>query len=193
MTLALFLVLAAAPKPSSNLGGAVTLEVGEQKVVTAPCSLQRLAVDATPPTLSRIALGDASIVDIKTIGNNQIVFIGGGEGQTTILGWCSNGQRISWLVKVVPAGTRPRVDREIKVKQSAGSAKIVDESGVRDTQVTVVEIPGDLVDVEEVKSPDGRVTLVGYDSAHRRVTITATPYVPRSRPKPDAGAPRDGG
>jgi hypothetical protein len=61
--LGLLLTLAAAPKPDLTLG------LGEQQIITAPCRLQRLAVDARPPTLSRIAVGDSSVVDVKTIGN----------------------------------------------------------------------------------------------------------------------------
>jgi hypothetical protein len=76
------------------------------------------------------------------------------------------------------------------VKQSVGSVTVVDENGVRDEKVLMVEIPGELLDVEEVASADGGFSLVGYDSAHRRITITPKPYLPRARSKPDAGDAR---
>ncbi|MFL5321784.1 MAG: type II and III secretion system protein family protein [Myxococcaceae bacterium] len=68
-------------------GSQISLGVGTQKVITVP-------------GIARIAVGDPSIADVKTIGNNQILIIGAGEGKTTLLIWKSSGQRISYLVSV---------------------------------------------------------------------------------------------
>ena len=68
-------------------GGNISLGVGTQKVITVP-------------GIQRVAVGDSAIADVKTIGNNQLLVIGAGEGKTTLLIWKSSGQRISYLVSV---------------------------------------------------------------------------------------------
>lgn len=68
-------------------GGNIALGVGTQKVMNIP-------------GIQRIAVGDASIADVKTIGNNQVLIIGAGEGKTTLLIWKSSGQRVSYTVSV---------------------------------------------------------------------------------------------
>lgn len=68
-------------------GSTISLGVGTQKVLPVP-------------GIARIAVGDPSIADVKTIGNNQVLIIGAGEGKTTLLIWKSSGQRISYLVTV---------------------------------------------------------------------------------------------
>lgn len=81
---ALFLVSATA---LAQEGGNIALGVGTQKVMNIP-------------GIQRIAVGDASIADVKTIGNNQVLIIGAGEGKTTLLIWKSSGQRVSYTVSV---------------------------------------------------------------------------------------------
>jgi len=68
-------------------GTQLSLGVGTQKVVNVP-------------GITRIAVGDPAIADVKTIGNSQILVIGAGEGKTTLLVWKSSGQRVSYLVSV---------------------------------------------------------------------------------------------
>ncbi|MEN9797539.1 MAG: hypothetical protein RL653_1235 [Pseudomonadota bacterium] len=65
----------------------LSLGVGTQKVVSVP-------------GITRIAVGDPAVADVKTIGGNQILVIGAGEGKTTLMVWKSSGQRISYLVSV---------------------------------------------------------------------------------------------
>ncbi|AKQ66993.1 Type II/IV secretion system secretin RcpA/CpaC, associated with Flp pilus assembly [Myxococcus hansupus] len=65
----------------------VSLGVGSQKVITIP-------------GLSRVALGDPSIADVKTLGSGQLLITGQAEGKTTLLVWKSSGQRVSYLVAV---------------------------------------------------------------------------------------------
>jgi pilus assembly protein CpaC len=68
-------------------GGNIALGVGTQKVITVP-------------GIQRVAIGDANVADVKTIGNNQLLIIGTSEGKTTLLIWKTSGQRISYLVSV---------------------------------------------------------------------------------------------
>ncbi|MDY7230869.1 type II and III secretion system protein family protein [Hyalangium rubrum] len=68
-------------------GSTIALGVGTQKVVTIP-------------GITRIALGDPGIAEVKTIGNNQVLIIGQAEGKTTLLIWKSSGQRVSYLIAV---------------------------------------------------------------------------------------------
>ena len=65
----------------------IALGVGTQKVITVA-------------GLSRIAIGDPAVADVKTIGNSQVLIIGAGEGKTTLLIWKSSGQRVSYVVLV---------------------------------------------------------------------------------------------
>lgn len=65
----------------------IALGVGTQKVINVP-------------GIARIAVGDPSIADIKTLGNSQVLIIGAGEGRTTLLIWKANGTRLSYLISV---------------------------------------------------------------------------------------------
>ncbi|QDE68187.1 MULTISPECIES: type II and III secretion system protein family protein [Myxococcus] len=68
-------------------GTTVSLGVGSQKVITIP-------------GLSRVALGDPSVAEVKTLGSGQLLITGQAEGKTTLLVWKSSGQRVSYLVAV---------------------------------------------------------------------------------------------
>ena len=85
--LGVFLVLLAGSSALAQEGSTIALGVGTQKVVTIP-------------GITRIALGDPSIAEVKTIGNNQVLIIGQNEGKTTLLIWKSSGQRVSYLIAV---------------------------------------------------------------------------------------------
>jgi hypothetical protein len=87
MRLTLLFALAATSVLAQE-GGNLTLGVGTQKVLTIP-------------NIQRVAVGDSAICDVKTIGNNQLLVIGAGKGQTTLLVWLSTGVRQSYLVSVV--------------------------------------------------------------------------------------------
>ncbi|HLL53411.1 MAG TPA: pilus assembly protein N-terminal domain-containing protein [Myxococcaceae bacterium] len=65
----------------------ITLGVGTQKVISIP-------------GIQRVAVGDGSIIDVKNIGNNQLLLAGQGEGKTTLIVWKSSGQRVTYLVSV---------------------------------------------------------------------------------------------
>ena len=50
--------------------------------------------------ISRIAVGDPAVADVKIIGGNQLLVVGVGEGKTSILIWKNSGQRLSYVVSV---------------------------------------------------------------------------------------------
>jgi pilus assembly protein CpaC len=87
MRLFVVAALAVSSAALAQEGGNIALGVGTQKVMNIP-------------GIQRIAVGDASIADVKTIGNNQVLIIGAGEGKTTLLIWKSSGQRVSYTVSV---------------------------------------------------------------------------------------------
>ncbi|MBL9037701.1 MAG: pilus assembly protein N-terminal domain-containing protein [Archangium sp.] len=81
------LAMAVASPVFAQEGGTISLGVGTQKVITVP-------------GIQRVAVGDAAVADVKTIGNNQLLIIGSAEGKTTLLLWKTSGQRVSYLVSV---------------------------------------------------------------------------------------------
>lgn len=75
----------AAPNPGEEK---LTLKIGTEHVLTIP-------------GVMRIAIGDADLCDVKTIGNDQIKLIPRkAEGDTTMLVWTTGGVRKSWLLHV---------------------------------------------------------------------------------------------
>jgi len=80
----LFVPLAAmaAPDPTIQLG------VGTQKVLSIAGGV------------SRVAVGDPNVADVKPVGSSQMLVIGGQIGRTTLIVWKSNGARISYQLVV---------------------------------------------------------------------------------------------
>jgi pilus assembly protein CpaC len=68
-------------------GGNINLSVGAQRVLTIS-------------NVQRIAVGDQSVADVKTVGNNQILVVAQGEGKTTLIVWKTSGQRITYSISV---------------------------------------------------------------------------------------------
>lgn len=68
-------------------GSTLNLGVGTQRVLTVP-------------GITRIALGDQTVAEVKTLGNSQVLVIGLSEGKTNLLIWKSSGQRVSYLIAV---------------------------------------------------------------------------------------------
>ena len=68
-------------------GGQLSLTAGEQKVMSIG-------------KIRRVAIGNASIADVKTIDDDKVLLIGNGEGHTTLQVWKSDGTRASYLVSV---------------------------------------------------------------------------------------------
>jgi hypothetical protein len=65
----------------------IALGVGTQKVINVP-------------GLARIAIGDASIADVKSLGSSQLLLVGQTEGRSTLLVWKADGTRHSYALSV---------------------------------------------------------------------------------------------
>ena len=65
----------------------LTLVVGQQEVI----SIRNIA---------RVAIADPSVADVTTVGANQLLVTGVGQGRTSLLVWQTTGERLSYLVHV---------------------------------------------------------------------------------------------
>jgi hypothetical protein len=74
---------------ASSASMPVTLRVGDEKVVSLP-------------GLTRVACGCHG-VDVKTIGNHQLLLVGLTPGRTTVLAWVADDQRVSLEIEILPA------------------------------------------------------------------------------------------
>lgn len=79
--------LLCAPAAWAQEGSTINLGVGTQKVITIP-------------GLSRLAIGDPAIVDVRPLGGNQVLLIGQAEGKTSVIVFKTSGQRVSYVVVV---------------------------------------------------------------------------------------------
>ena len=52
--------------------------------------------------LQRVAVGDPEIADVKTLGDGELLVIGAGIGDTTLLAWDCDNRRHSYTVRVSP-------------------------------------------------------------------------------------------
>jgi pilus assembly protein CpaC len=68
-------------------GGNVSLGVGAQKVLTIQ-------------NIQRVATGNPAVLEVKSLGNSQLLLSGAGEGKTTLLVWKTTGQRATFNVSV---------------------------------------------------------------------------------------------
>lgn len=68
-------------------GSTISLGVGTQKVLAVP-------------GVTRVALGDPAVAEVKTLGSGQLIITGQSEGKTTLLVWKGSGQRVSYLIAV---------------------------------------------------------------------------------------------
>lgn len=66
------------------------------RIVLAPRAQHQLKVAG----ISRIAIGNAAVVDVKTIGGNALQLIGGTPGTTTLMIWSADGKVTSLEVTV---------------------------------------------------------------------------------------------
>lgn len=56
----------------------------------------------TPEDIRRVAIGDASVADVKVAGPRKLIVEGVEPGETTLLFWLASGARQSWLIEVRP-------------------------------------------------------------------------------------------
>src|SRR5256885_455329 len=84
----LTVALAAAPGVAQPEGSVITLGVGQQKIFQ-------------PGNVSRVAIGEPEIADVKQVGNgSELLLTGVGEGRTSLLIWRHGGARLSYTVVV---------------------------------------------------------------------------------------------
>ncbi len=90
VVLAVLLLVGAAlawPRAVPALPSALEVDVGKMFPMKLKC-------------LSRIAVGDPSIVDVKTVDEQELVLIGVNPGETTLLLWDCDNSRSSFTVRV---------------------------------------------------------------------------------------------
>jgi len=159
--LVLAVILTAAPAPP--LPASLELELGEERLFTVP-------------GLMRLAVSGADVYDAKPMGRDRLLIIGATLGRSTILGWLSNGVRITVPIRVTP----PKQKRQAEVPTTQSTQRIVRveaDGGITADQVQVIEIPEELTDLREVGSGDGGLVLEGTaaDGTVRRITLTPKP------------------
>jgi len=80
--------VAAESSASSESSGEVPLVVGQ---------IKKLSFDKP---MSRIAVGDPQVADVRPDGDNGIVVTGKAHGKTTLLVWFDDGPRKAYLLNV---------------------------------------------------------------------------------------------
>ncbi|MFW6369275.1 MAG: pilus assembly protein N-terminal domain-containing protein, partial [Myxococcota bacterium] len=75
----------------------VSLVVGQQRVITVR-------------GIQRVAIADTGVADVTTIGANQLLVTGVGQGSTSLMVWRSNGTRLSYLIRVTAQDVRALVN-----------------------------------------------------------------------------------
>jgi Flp pilus assembly secretin CpaC len=86
----------------------------------------------TIPNLVRLAVGDAEIADVKTIGGDKVEVTANSVGATTLLAWNNAGQRTSWTVKVSAGASKQSAAAEVatpppvELWMSPGGQKVLD-------------------------------------------------------------------
>jgi serine/threonine-protein kinase len=138
------------------------LKAREDEIVTlTPYTKKVLKI----PGIQRIAVGDASIADVKTIGNDRVVIIGGEVGKTTLLVWKSDGKRKSFMVAVGPAprASTPHIELTVGDEYSPPfpGAKTCESS---DTSVATVACKPSQDDLHVVSLKVGTTRITASDS-----------------------------
>lgn len=85
--LGVILALFAGSSALAQEGSTISLGVGTQRVLSVP-------------GVTRVALGNPAVAEVKTLGSGQLLISGLGEGRTTLLVWKNSGQRVSYIVVV---------------------------------------------------------------------------------------------
>ncbi len=98
---AAIVILGATPFAAEAAEQTIHLGVGTQTVL------------AVPGGVSRIAVGDPNVADVKPLGSKQMLIIGGQVGRTTLIVWRANGGRDSYLI-VVRSVSVAETAREIR-------------------------------------------------------------------------------
>lgn len=78
------------PRPLREAPTTIELAVGKMHTLEMGC-------------LTRVAVGDPHIADVKTLGDGELLVIGTSAGETTLLLWDCNDWRLEYTVRVTPA------------------------------------------------------------------------------------------
>lgn len=73
----------------------------------------------TVPGLQRVAVGDAAIADVKTIGSEQILVLGSSLGETTLQAVLKSGEKRSWAVEVIHLSLRDEILKQVAAQAAA--------------------------------------------------------------------------
>ena len=91
--------------------------------------------------MTRIALGDTELAEVRTLGKSQVEVKGEAPGQTTLLVWRKSGERLEYTVKV---SGEPKTDETLTLK--VGETRSLSIPGV--TRVAVGDPGGADIRVE---------------------------------------------
>lgn len=68
--------------------------------------------------LQRVAVGDPAVLDVKTIGTEELLLLGRSEGQTTVRVWTKSGER-SFAVRVLNLSLREEILKLVAAQTAA--------------------------------------------------------------------------
>jgi len=145
------LLLLLAPAAAQAKDQTIQLGVGTQRVLSIPGGV------------SRVAVGDPNVADVKPLGSNQLLIIGGQVGRTTLLVWRNRGGRDSHSIVV----------RSVSVDETAAEVR----SLLGEVEGILVHSVGDrvLVDGEALTAEDFRRSeevVAMYPSVHSLVKLS---------------------
>jgi Flp pilus assembly secretin CpaC len=105
-----------AERPSSEDRGLVELRPGVTRTLKVS-------------ELTRVAVGDSSIVNVKVSGPGDLELTALSPGRTTLLVWLKDGTRVSYLLAVRGEPTRPGAPNET-VSLAPAEARVLELKGV---------------------------------------------------------------
>lgn len=141
---------AAAPQ----VDGQMLLRVGMQRVISIK-------------GMQRVAVGDAAVADVKTIGNDQLLIIASSAGRTTLIVWLADGTRKTWAVSVVGAATpllpadagvalhdvTPAPSETLKLDVKKSQSRVVpglERLAIGDANIADIRVDGEKVEVSGI-------------------------------------------
>lgn len=151
----------------AQAAGTINLGVGTQKVVSMP-------------GIQRVAVGDDSVLDIKTIGNNQVLLVGLSAGRTTLLIWEKSGKRLSYEVLVRSADAAVPKENDTTLALRTHEQRVVDVQrlkrvAVGDPAVADVKTLGDSQVLVTGMAP-GKTSLIVWsaDDSSREYVVSVS-------------------
>ena len=138
----------------------VDLSVGAQRVLVLP-------------RVVKVAVGDAAIVDVKTLGKDQVLLTGVGEGETTLRVWQAGDQVPSELkLRVARTPIRPEAEEE-QVTLKLGAERTltfaaISRISIGDTEIADVKPVGDRQLTLTAGKQVGSTTLIVWSGEVRK-------------------------